>query len=353
MPAFLGLGFTTGTYAERVALSSPSLGQVFYQTDTDEYLKYVSYGGSNRWVQSDVKSARRLNINGDFKVWQRGTSGANGYVADRWSGFNTSSTYRSTDVPTGFVYSLHYENSGTNQIGILQRLEGADVSHLVGKYITVSFWAKNISGSTNLYARYYTPTALDNWGGINSFPLVEVSSNPSTSWTYYSATFLMPASVANGLQITVERGSGAAVAMRVTGIQVEVGTAPSEFEFKSYADELARCQRYYCIIKSNTSNSPALFRTNSPFLGNLYHCSFSLPVSPRINNGISFPDLQGGSYRIHKPGVRWDNYSSISYEAIPGNDVNYQMWVTPSVDDGSSYYVCYLYGVGIIYNGEF
>ena len=56
--------------------ASPSVGQLIYCTDTDEYLKYVSYGGANRWMQVDVKPNRNVIINGGMNVAQRGTSTA-------------------------------------------------------------------------------------------------------------------------------------------------------------------------------------------------------------------------------------------------------------------------------------
>ncbi len=41
----------------------------------------------------------------------------------------------------------------------------------------------------------------------------------------------------------------------ITGIQLEVGDYATEFEHKSFADELARCQRYYEVVKMSTGTA--------------------------------------------------------------------------------------------------
>ena len=113
----------------------------------------------------DLVSAGRRNviINGNFNIWQRGTSttGAlsNAYgSADRWM-FNTRSlttknisrqafTNGQTDVPGNPLFYLRFEtsnDSGTpNGAYMMQRIE--DVRFGSGEDITVSFYAKANSG---------------------------------------------------------------------------------------------------------------------------------------------------------------------------------------------------------------
>jgi hypothetical protein len=75
-------------------------------------------------------SGRNKFINGDMRVWQRGTSfssiGTSTYAADRWfSNYGgTAPTFsRSTDVPTGFQYSFSLVGSSTSYHGIGQRID--------------------------------------------------------------------------------------------------------------------------------------------------------------------------------------------------------------------------------------
>jgi hypothetical protein len=246
----IGHGAEVCTSTTRPA--TPSIGSVIYQTDTNEYLTYVNYGGSNRWMQADLKPNRRININGNMGVWQRGTGPVTTdgqYLADRYQCYNVNSYSRSTDTPSGqgFPYSISFGYSSTSYSLIMHKIEAVDAAMFVGKYLTISFWAKNVSGSVGLYADFLSPTASDNWAGVNNWSSrIGSAVVPTSNWTYYSFTssVVAPASVANGLGFYIPRNNGAATTL-VTGIQLEVGTAPSEFEFESYETTLRKCQRYY------------------------------------------------------------------------------------------------------------
>lgn len=339
--------------------NTPALGTIIYQTDTDEYLKYVNYGGADRWMQADIKANRRLNINGDMSVWQRGTGPVttNGqYLADRYQCYNTNTYSRSSDTPSGmgFPYSISYGNSSAAYPLIQHKLEAIDSTKLVGKRLTLSFWAKNVSGTVGIYADFLHAGAADNWNtSTNWDSKIGAAIVPTNTWTYYSFTSnIVPANGANGVGFYIPRNNGAATTL-VTGVQLEVGTAPSEFEFKDYSEELAKCQRYFYYVKRYTSNSPTLFRFNygGGVYDNYYYGTFTLPVSPRITSGCSFFDIDAGT-RLHKPYVRWDTPNESGIEPLPGNDINYQINIRPSVNDGASYYGMFMYGLGIVYNGE-
>ena len=339
--------------------SSPSVGQLIYCTDTDEYLKYVSYGGANRWMQAVLKPNRNKIFNGGFDVWQRGTSsGSAGYIADRFYNDNVTTVDRQTDVPTnaGFRYSMRHLVS-TQQFPIIrQRIEGLNTANLAGKTLTISFWAKSgttTAGTGRMYVNFNYPNALDNYATktfiINNFDVDAWV--PDATWRFYSFSFLAPAQVSNGLEVEIVRHNSATTTF-VTGVQLESGSAPSEFEFEPYETTLRKCERYYFIVKNSSSNSPVLYRFNYGGYDNVYHCTITLPVTPRITNGITMPVFAGGT-QIHKPGVRWDVPSAIGIELLPGNSgTQYQLNVTPNVNDGAGFYGIYLYGIGIVYNGE-
>ena len=188
-------------------------------------------------------------INGNFDFWQRGTSltipaGGSGYLADRWLCYSPNGgTYsRSTDVPSGHLYSLDI-NAGAGQI--IQRIESSIARYYVGKTITVTIQVKKISGTGSLDCQLYYPGATDNWSGATWIATSNFSVNPSTSFTKYSATFsnLLPAQVANGLTIAII--PSASMNYRITGVRVEVGGSTTNFMFRPPALEMLLCQRYY------------------------------------------------------------------------------------------------------------
>ena len=94
-------------------------------------------------------------INGDFRIWQRGTQGTNNTTsgidsADRWwinkssgTGFSERYVFTRGDsvIPGNPSYALKVTcNIGNNNFGLLQKVE--DVSAFMGQYVTLSFWAK-------------------------------------------------------------------------------------------------------------------------------------------------------------------------------------------------------------------
>ena len=95
--------------------------------------------------------ARNLIINGAMQVWQRTTSvttsSSGTFSADRWASNAGASTVfsRSTDVPTGFQYSLSV--AGATYTGIRTRIEAADCKRIAGQEVTFSWYAKRTAGT--------------------------------------------------------------------------------------------------------------------------------------------------------------------------------------------------------------
>ena len=278
--SIFGAGHEVVTSTTRPA--SPTVGQIIYQTDTDEYLKYVSYGGSNRWMQADLKPNRNVIVNGGMNVAQRGTSFAMNlaspyYGLDRWmfvrSGFAAGSTYsQQVTGPTGFSNFLRVQrNSGNaltadNYIG--SSFETANVRSLQGKYLTIGFWARagaNYSSASNgLNVNVRSGTGTDSNYLITGFTgTATVVSNTVTltsSWTFFSLT---SSAVLSGsvTQLAIDISNlptgtaGANDYFDITGIQLEGGSAPSEFEFEPFETTLRKCQRYYENIGSMPSGT--------------------------------------------------------------------------------------------------
>jgi len=187
-----------------------------------------------------------------MRIWQRGTSfsGISGiiYTADRWNNYLNYGTYsQNTDVPTGsgFQYSMDLSNSTTSYCTLQQRIESYNIYDLAGKTATLSFWAKNVSGSAALNIEYACPSATDNYSSITDATDILISSNPSSTWTYYTYTFTVPANATKGLYIMPFRSQNSSSETRYTGVQLEAGSNASGFEFLPIDVELARCYRYY------------------------------------------------------------------------------------------------------------
>ena len=225
-----------------------------------------------------IAGFRNFIKNGDFKIWQRGTAStalttsASYSTADRWGYYQSSAAAsaaaQSTSVPTGlgFLYSLkigrNNASANTNIILVGQALETADSLPLAGKPFTVSFYAKagaNYSPTNNgLSVAVPTGTGTDQslqnglnggWTGYVNTALT--GTNPvqlTTSWQRFSLSGSFPSNITQALVEFVMIPTGTAGAddnAYITGVQLEVGTIATPFEFRPFAIELGLCQRYY------------------------------------------------------------------------------------------------------------
>ncbi len=218
-------------------------------------------------------------INGDFSIWQRGTSFSNvadaTYIADRWvseiSGVS-GNTFSRQSFTAGSAPVLGYESqyfircaattaTSNAYLGTSQRIE--DVRTFAGQTVTLSFWAKADSARAMSYVVY------QNFGSGGSSQIVTVASagTNSTSWTRYSVTISIASmagkTVGSGsyLQIGVlyaaaNLSSGTAT-LDLWGLQIETGSTATAFQTATgtLQGELAACQRYY--FRTQTGSSEA------------------------------------------------------------------------------------------------
>ena len=252
----------------------------------------------------DLVSAGRKNliINGDMRVAQRGTSSTDaGYqTVDRFSAGssvpNENPTRAQVDVASGTTpYTLGFrkafritngnQTSGVqngSEINVFQNIEAQDIVQSGWDYtsgssfITWSFWIKS-SVATNFYGylRTYDNTAqgyafetgslsantwtkiikkipgnsnidINNDNGVGlQFRLLayigtSYSDNSRTfnTWAAYSSSARVPEPPTTWFTTND-------ATLEMTGWQVEVGPNATEFEHRSYGEELALCKRYY------------------------------------------------------------------------------------------------------------
>jgi hypothetical protein len=219
-----------------------------------------------------VTSNRNKIINGSMDVWQRGTSfttdaaATNIYTADRWvaralyPGFGATQTItrESTNVPTGFIYSLKSvvstavpQNNARMQIGYT--MENADALKYAGKTMVVSFQAKAIGNINIVYAgaNYNTSggRVLDGTNIVQVTPTINTSSFTTCTFTFTvpSAATLTSAGTL-GIYFVYSRSSGTEQVgdgMYLGAVQMEVGSTVTPFEVEDVVTTLAKCRRYY------------------------------------------------------------------------------------------------------------
>ena len=315
-------------------------------------------------------SAGRKNIliNGAMQVWQRGTSvtgltdgGGPAYLADRWlwgEGGSPSSVVtmsRDTDVPTGqgFAYSLKVSPTtadssiDSNELqNVIQRIEAQNLQQLCygtsnAKVSTLSFWVKcsqagiaNVwcyrEDSTRSCTLQYTINQADTWqkiiltvpadttgtipndnGNGMRFDFIFAAGSDFTGtggndgvWGANTNTGRANSQTINYLKTTSDY-------FQMTGIQYEIGRNATEFEHRSYGEELALCQRY---CQRYTKLMAAGVVGGSTESWHPYTFSTQFRATPVLTvNSLG---------RIVKEGVAWYANTAISLnDASPSNTV--------------------------------
>ena len=218
---------------------------------------------------------RNRIINGNFDIWQRGTSFTGSeYGADRWGSGRVGTTHTvtrqaltpgQTDVPNNPAYYIRTVVSSvagaSNYDHLFQLIES--VRTLSGQQITVSFWAKadstkNISAElTQFFGTGGSPSAVVNAIGVTKVSIgtawqkVTVTANvPSisgktlgTNGNDYLGLFIWfdAGSTFNSRTDTLGQQSGT---FEIAQVQVEPGPVATPFEQRPPAQELHLCKRY-------------------------------------------------------------------------------------------------------------
>ena len=218
-------------------------------------------------------------INGDFGVWQRGTSFSNPttgtYTADRWyigyeNGTVTSSSVTQQTFTPGTAPVAGYEGSyflrrtyttlGTATLSRLdQKIE--DVRAFAGQTVTISYWAKsNASVSVINYAVQNMGTGGSGGGApsVGGFML-------TSSWARYSFQIAIPSlagttiGTGSNLEIMFQLGNlSNGATFDLWGVQLEAGSVATPFTTATgtVQGELAACQRYFQVENAGVTFTP-------------------------------------------------------------------------------------------------
>ena len=235
---------------------------------------------------------RNLIINGDMVINSRGaTSGVtSGYFVDRFrlSGCSASAVITS-NTPTDFPTAITVSATSGNPI-VTQRIESKNVQHLSGKVVTASFFAKNVSNATTLYASLQYAGSADNWGSSTTITEHNLGSL-SSDWVRYTASWTVPSGGLNGLALNILCAGSSTFTMGVTGVQLEVGSQATPFEHRSSGEELALCQRYYQLFGSGT-NKPI----SNASAYNASQVSGVLPLTTPMRATPTIDETSGSNY---------------------------------------------------------
>jgi len=247
-------------------------------------------------VLAPISSVMRNRIiNGAMVIAQRGTSAvADGFMVDRFQAFeNTAGVFswqQVSEAPAGFNFSAkctvttaNASPSSSDVANFQHIIEGLNVADLGwgtanAKTVTLSFWIRSSltgnfgasilnSGVNRSYPFLYSISAANTW----EYKTVTIAGDTSGTWLTDNgiglrimfniggrSTVLGTANTWGSSRFDGATGSTNILATlsatwQVTGVQLEVGTQATSFEYRQYQQELALCQRYYYRCGANTN----------------------------------------------------------------------------------------------------
>lgn len=243
---------------------------------------------------------RNMLINGDYQVWQRGTSGTvNQYACDRWYGWGNQHNLTQQQAENATHNSgrfalrvAHNDGTANTFSSIAQTLETNDAAKCRGKKLTFSIDVKKGSAFTGSLTLQIV-TRTDAEGSINTGTRqVLVTEDITSSLTTSLQRFTCTTSTACGQDIRVvgvnvnhtgTSGTDANNYFQVERAQLEIGEEDTEFEHCSYAEQLSLCQRYY--YKTQGTTGYLLGRGNGT--SNLAGVNIPIPVTMRTTPTVS------------------------------------------------------------------
>jgi hypothetical protein len=296
-------------------------------------------------VTPSVNMKNRI-INGAMMIDQRNagasmTSATNGsYSLDRWGVQNNSGASRFTlqqdagavTPPAGFSDYLGitstsaYSVASGDACGIYQNIEGfnsiADLNWGTAnaKTVTLSFWVRSSltgtfggsltnSAGNRSYVFSYTISAANTWEQKS----ITIAGDTSGTWLATNGTGIALAiGIGTGTTYSGTAGSWSGTYLLnvtgntsvigtngatfyITGVQLEVGSTATSFDYRPYGTELGLCQRYY--EKFDLPNT-AMFAGRT-LDSNRADTSIPLKVTKRATPSLVMGTVSG--YTIYPP----------------------------------------------------
>jgi len=292
----------------------------------------------------DLVSAGRKNliINGDFRVSQRGdyssitTAVNNGYYLDRWKVFLAPSvttgniqrltTNQPPNAPAdSYSVRMTATNTATGDLRLSQPFENP--TRFPNQTVTLSAWVKTNSPNCRLY--YYVG------GSYNSDDFSDPV-NGDGNWHYVSFTTTMRSNITNFYPIIgIDGDASASVSIpsgqyfEITQVQLELSKNATEFEYRSYGEELALCQRYYqkssnAAVGEFHTSSEGVYNHAWNYSGSTWTgVSCQLPVEMRATPSVTlYTNNSGASASAGYVGHYQVNINWGACAAAAGNQTN-------------------------------
>jgi len=302
-------------------------------TKARENSDYTGLQGDLAGLQTNITAGdtaaragrKNLIINGDNRISQRGTYTSaldfvhNSYLLDRWiagkSGGSIDGTItHSSDTVNGAVcktqkYIVTTGHAGS-WIGGRQILEFPET--FIGRTLTVSAWVKSNSDDARILL-------WDVGSGTNTAIATQAHTGGG-AWEYLSSTGTVMAGT-TGLTLYMATLSATAAAVTTstgdyiefTNVQIELGSVATDFEHRSYGEELQLCQRYFQRVASGADAGTTSLGIAAMYSSTQLHVVIPLSVTMRVKPTVTISN--GTNYYVFYRIGAADTFNGWTFDA--------------------------------------
>ena len=289
------------------------------------------------WNSGYGQAGKNKIINGNFGVWQRGTTftvpvGSWQFNADRFQCYTsytsgtttvTQQTFTPATAPVAgyegqYFLRMTAATVGNNPINIRQLIE--DVRTFAGQTVTVSFWAKASATTASTIAM------RQDFGSGGSAYVEQTSTlSVTTSWTRFTSTFTLGSmsgktiGTGSSLQFWLLTNANftAGATLDIWGVQVEYGSKATPFQTASGGSpqaELAMCQRYFYNHATGATQAIGVgYNETSTSMGAQIKFAVTMRIAP------SLVAVTGTNYYQFYRNGGTDDFNSFTLGAVSTN----------------------------------
>jgi hypothetical protein len=306
---------------------------------------------------------KNIIINGDMSIDQRNSGSAvttsSDYTLDRFkfqeggSGGQVISVQQVSDAPAGFEKSAKLTTTTASSSitadaynMFWQAIEGGNFSNANwgssdAVQVTLSFWVKaSIAGNYTVsvrssnnglsYVTPYTISSADTWEkksltiaaptsgtfNVDNSKAIQVSFNHSMGSNYTSSGNSVWQGEsklgATGTQVALTNTVNST--WQITGVQLEIGTSASDFEFLPFDVNLQRCERYCSTLASGLQSLGIGFQNATDSMYFPQKLKQTMRATPSLNQ------VTGTNYYGFDTGSGTDNFNSITLVGAYSNE---------------------------------
>ena len=288
-------------------------------TKARENSDYTGLQGDLAGLQTNITAGdtaaragrKNLFINGGCQVGQRGNVALSNSVVkygacDRWGMYpNVSGTHSATSSQATVTWSESGNAIGWTAVTTVQAgqmltrqfIESSNVRHLTGKKLTCSFKVfHDVGADVSVNVLTLKPNSKDNFASTTDLTsnttIATAASGVVTEVSYTWPNALTAADCVNGFCVTIQLATSTSVTNKnfyVADLQLEEGSVATDFEHRSYGEELQLCKRYFNSESSHDRHSVKQYHPSYKEL------AIAWPVEMRAAPTFSYTISGGGT----------------------------------------------------------